>query len=236
VEPWTQRYRLRWRPTLNFFDERYAVLRRFDSEGLLRGFLAMEGQISARLGDPGHVVTFTPSRLEVDLLRPDADAGRLELATKTVLEALRPERLIRSSAGFQWLLPIDKGYDEAREEAGRRVFPPKGATRLTEWAFLLDGRHEDATYRMEVGVVEKGEIPDRLSRRAGRVAESEDVPTSIWPLESLPDVAFFGDAEWDVEEAPEPTSEAVLTMWTRVRETATTVVSNVFEQLGAPLP
>jgi hypothetical protein len=235
VDPWTQRYRLRWRPTLNFFEQRYAILRTFESEGLLRGFIAREGQVSARLGDSAHVVTLTPSRLEIDLLRPDADAGRLEFATKTVLEALKPERLIRPIAGFQWLLPVDKDYDEARAEAATRVFPMTGATTVTEWAFLIDGRHEDTTYRMEVGVVEKAEIAERLARRMGRVGAEEDIPPSMWPVETLPDVAFFGDAEWVLDDAPKAIPKAVLDMWSRVLGNATTVVSSVFDRLGAPL-
>ena len=233
MEPWTQRYRLRWRPTLAFYEKRYAVLRALEKDGLLRQFKSNEASVSARLTDASHVVTFGPNRLDISLLRPGTD-DLLEQITARVLEALRPERLSRPSVGLQWLAPADQDYESARTNAATRLFPPENTVEFDDFAVLLDGHHEIGSYRLEIGIVEAAELPVRLAREVGRVGASDpETPRSLWPIDSFPDVAYFGDAEWDLDQTPDPTSAGVIELWSRTRDATSNVVSSVFEELGA---
>lgn len=233
MEPWTQRYSLRWRPTLAFYEERYSILRGLETDGLLRQFKSSEASISARLTDANHVITFGPNRLDVSLLRPGAD-GLLEQITERVLTALRPERLSRPSVGFQWIAPAEQDYDTVRAIAAKRLFPPDSAEEFHDFAILLDGQQDLGSYQLEIGVVKASELPIRLAREVGRVGATDpETPRSLWPIDSFPDVAYFSDVEWALDQTPKPTSAAVLELWSTAREATSIVVSSVFAELGA---
>src|SRR5262249_51813970 len=135
---------------------------------------------------------------------------------------------------FQWLDPIDGNYDDARRAAAQRVFGELPEIQPSDFAVLLDARSDDAAmaFRCEVGVVAANEIPPRLSRQQGRMRQGRDeVPATIWPVSSLPEVALFCDTDWMAEgDAPESVQE-FLNVWGSVRVSAERVVSELFERL-----
>ena len=195
MDPWTERIALAWRSSIRFFKHRYDILERLEEEGLLWGFRVEEEEISVRLGDPSHLLTFTPTYATGGVLRPDGDPGRLRLAMELVLESIEPGQLVGSRFDFQWLIAAEGEYDEVRAAAAA-AFLAEAPGAVTDLAAWLDGELDDGKpYVLECGVVEADEVPPRLARTTGRfrAARSEDIPPSLWPVEDLPAVAFFCD-------------------------------------------
>lgn len=234
VEPWTQRVRIPWRPLVSFFERRWELLRAFEDQGLVRQFRVHAARIDIRLGDAHHLVIFGQDGLELSLLRPDADHGRMESASRAIWTALDPPQLTRPSMTFQWLMPVEADYDDARRDVAARLLgQPQGAGHA-DFAALVDGECEspESTYRLEVGVVQASESPMRLAREVGRVGvPAPEAPPSLWPPDTLPDVALFCDSDWDIHNVPDPSIEAVLEQWTTAKEAARQIVSGLFEQL-----
>ncbi len=240
MDLWTQRYGIQWAPVVSFYEHRYSILRSFEAGGLLRGFQSDEDSVAARLGDPGHTVTFGPTHLNASLLRPGADEDRIFDAARRIVDELRPVRMARATGGFQWLAPVDLDYDEARRSATRSLFgqndPDKvlAGTTLVDYALLIDGTHPNGTYQIEIGVVKAEEVPDRFARTAGRMGGPDmGISPSLWPLDSLPEVAYFGDLRWRANKSPATSSDAVVEGWTATRTLATAVASGLFKHLGA---
>ncbi len=238
MEPWTQRFRVQWPTTLAFYERRYEILRGLETQGKLRSFRNEENSVSARLGDAAHLVSFGADYLRAAILRPDGDSERVLEATATILEGLAPSRFSNVEGVLQFLSPIDRDYDTGRKESVSRILglgtevAKIGDTELFDYALLIDGRHSAGTYRIETGVVQATEeVPMRLARGAGRIGSRDpETPPSIWPVDSLPAVAQFADVEWFVEEAPEPTGDALTRAWTDARDAAGAVIEELFRQ------
>ena len=239
MDLWTQRYGVWWAPTLSFYENRYAILRSFEEQGLLRQFRAEGEDVGARLGDPFHAVVFGENRLTAMALSPEADDTRVLDAARTVLERLAPSRIARVSVGFQWLRSLDLDYDLARKATSARLFGRDAAelslagSQATDFALLMDGSHPSATYQFETGVVRSDEIPGRFSRGVGRMQADPETPPSIWEIDALPNVALFADMRWWAKDRPNASPDGVLSAWDAAREAATAVASELFQHLGA---
>jgi hypothetical protein len=227
VQAWTQRLRISWRPTLGFFDSRYEVLREIERRELLYGFRVTEQRIGVRLGDPVHFMAFGPGRIELSVFRPDAEPERLRTVLPLLVERLdvRPARLTLDA---QWLVPLELEYDDARNQALARHFPDLTTAEAHDFAFMLESRRGPGTrWTLDVGVVERGELPPRLSREHSRVGPKDpESPPSIWPLESLPEVALYVDGTFElVERIADPSVDNLLQQWESLMESAEEVVT-----------
>lgn len=201
MEPWTRRVRIRWRPSLEFFEHRYAILRDLESAELLRQFRVLDDQVSVRLGDARHLLTFGTDRIDLAALTPKPELGRLRTSAQIVWERLNPSLVGRATVSFQWLEPLNRSYDEARRAAGERVFPMPEAVIHEDLALSFDSLARDGSARlhMEAGIVEAAEIPPRLARMHRPSRRDPEIPPTIWPVEALPAVALFCDQEWDLD-------------------------------------
>lgn len=203
LEPWTQHFEVRWSSALTFFEHRYEILRSLEDANLLRAFRTSEERIDVRLGDPHHLLAFMATGMSLSTLRPSADLERLREAADMVLATLRPDRLGSLRALFQWIAPSSgKTYDEARSRAVARALGEPATGMFTDFAGIVDGKIDEppATYHLEVGVAEAGELPSRLSRAAGRLRGAPnrhtDAPQTLWPIDSFPGFALFCDSGW----------------------------------------
>ena len=234
MAPFTQRMNLAWRPALGFFERRYEVLRTLEDDGLLRSFQVRENRISVRLGDPLHVLVFGPESAEVMLLGPDGEFERLMSALETVLRTIRPAGSTRIVIGAQWLERLEIPYKDARHAAASRILGEDGDITDRDFALLTSGELSEprVAFDLEIGVVEAAEIPQRLARQAGRIGKvAPEVPPSLWPTESLPDVALFADSTWRPESPiNEPTLDEIRSTWDATVMAATLTISNVFER------
>jgi hypothetical protein len=228
LAPWTQRLSVAWRPSLGFFEKRYEILRAIEDEKLLHQFLHRDDRISVRLGDPNHIVTFAPDRLEMTVLRPDGDLGRVLNVGQLVLEALRPSRILSPAVQFQWLNPIAQDYEVAKAQLVERLFGQVPHLTYGDTAALLDVATDEPASRgqVEFGLVNASEMPGRLARSVGymtHLAEPE-APASLWVGETLPEVAFFCDSAWWPIQPPDPAIDAVGKLWEDMREMAGSIV------------
>jgi hypothetical protein len=220
---------------VSFFEHRFEVLRTLEDRGDLRGMNVEEERVSFRVGDAYHAVAFGVNRLDAAVLRPEADKGRIADTINLILEAVQPDRLVRPTFEYQWLVGLDASYDDAREATAAAVVKPPENAPAVDYAVVFDGAMTEpaGTYRLEAGIVEAAEAPIRLSRIAGTFrADAHEVPASIWPVDSVPAVGFFCDSRWQVQGLVEPGQEALFHLWEGVGELASGVVLAVMEKLG----
>lgn len=235
TDPWTQRVFLSWRTMMSYYENRLAVLRSFEDEGLLWQMQITQDRVSARLGDASHLLKFSPEQVELALLQPKGDVARLEEALGRVWGAVRPQRVARARLSFQWLVPLNMSYEAARTTAVTSLFGGPTAATFNDWSAILTGEEKEpgVQYLCEFGVVEAAEAPRRLGREIGFFqGQSADTPSTIWPVESLPEVAFFFDGVWQIAHLREPSHTGMLTTWRETRERVQGVVFMLMDAIG----
>ena len=181
---------------MTFFERRWAVLKHFEDADLLQQHRVVNDRIAIRLGDAYHLITFGSDYVAGALLRPDSDSGRLREGLRKVFEILEPHRLLLPEFDYQWLVKLDRPYDDVRRLSAFAGFGDSSDT-VIDWAVTLDGLISEpaATYRAEFGILEASDAAARLSRAAGMVYTPDpDVPPTLWPPQSFPPVAWFFDA------------------------------------------
>ncbi len=231
VDPWTQRFRVAWRPTLAFFEERYRIMRQLEEAQLLRGFEVDERRVRLRLGDVQHQLAFANDRLETSALRPDADLARLKTGVKCVWDALAPSGVRRPTMQLQWLEPLELSYDDARRHAADQLLSLPEEARHKDFAISLDGESADGAVRshVEFGVVEAAEIGPRLAG-GRRAPDRGDPPASIWPIETLPQVALFCDQTWIFDRGMESVND-MTGIWDDAKKRGEQLMRSIHERL-----
>jgi hypothetical protein len=227
--------RLTWRPAISYFEQRYAILRSLDDDGLLRSFRAGENQVSARLGDAAHLLILHPNGLEALVLVPEADEARVWAAVRLAFERIAPASPIRLEAQFQWLEPVDDlPYEQARHLAAERILGADAAIQGRDFALLTSGTIADVAleFTLEAGVVEAAEIPGRLARETGRVGNRRpEIPPSFWSVDKLPGVALFADSTWKREEPlDDSTMDGVSAAWEGMHDRAAREIDRIFDR------
>jgi len=232
---WTQRVRLTWPPSLTFFEHRYEVLRQFEQMGLLQQFRVREQRLSARLGDAYHFISISPDELEAGLLRPSGEFHRVENALRITFDLLKPQRVVRPLLSFQWLFPVGEDYDSARLRASTSMLgdlPP--LERKDPALFFAASTHAGDVVNIECGIVEAAETPQRLARQVGQFTSFADAeaPPSLWPVDSVPNVAFFCDSIWHMVILDDPTPDAVFKSWENMRASTENIVTSLADRLA----
>jgi hypothetical protein len=141
----------------------------------------------------------------------------------------------RMALGIQALEPVDADYDEVRNDALAAVFPNLPGGQQRDFASLLEElKGPVARWTIDVGVVERNEIPPRLARERSRIARRDtQSPPSLWPPESLPAVALYSDGEFAlVDRIAEPVLDNLVERWETLLTHAEEVISAVFAQLN----
>jgi hypothetical protein len=233
--PWTRRIRLTWPLNVRFLDHRGDVLEAIEERQLLQAVYLADDSVAVRLGDPYHPIIFGITSVSAALLRPDADNERILWALDTIFGELQPASLHAPQVSFQWLLPLDQSYDEARSAAARTGFGD-GTTSIEDWSVRIDGRltSPDLWYNAEFGIIEAAEAPERLSREVGSLTESSpDAPSSLWTTESVPSVAAFFDVTAHLREGPGVSAAEVFTLMESTQDALTTLM---LERMGKFIP
>ncbi|HEV3000179.1 MAG TPA: hypothetical protein VGW75_05505 [Solirubrobacteraceae bacterium] len=227
MRAWTQRLRISWRSTLGFFEGRYDVLREIERRELLYGFRVTEQRIAVRLGDPAHFIAFAPGRIELSVFQPDADRERLRMVLPLLVERL-DVGAARLTLDAQWLDPLELDYDDARNRALARHFPELITAEAHDFAFMLESRRGSGTrWILDIGVLKQSEMPARLSREESRLGPRDpESPPSIWPLQSLPEVALYVDGTFELlERVADASVDNVLKQWESLTESAEELVT-----------
>lgn len=234
-QPWTQRIAIRWRSELRFYEERVAILRALEGQGLLRAFRVGENEISARLGDDDHSMALSHAGLTLRLLAPEGDTDRLTTAARTVFEAIRPKRA-RPQIQFQHIIPVDLDYDDYRRHSAEALLAISPSIQPTDWALMLTGAAErsNADVTIEFGILAEAEIPLRLARFVGRAGPPDgDITPDRWANSDLPSVAFFGDSHWSREEELDSDSltESLSAFWEDVLADSDRLITELHSDL-----
>jgi len=136
------------------------------------------------------------------VLSPDGELPRVQSAIELALSLIVPQALVQARFRFQWLAPLtDLDYARARVVAAEGFFD-KAIPKLTDFAMIGDLRSDKpaGNVRVEAGVLQRAEIPMRLAGQGSGIAPPDpETPPTLWPVDSLPEVAFYTQSVWFVE-------------------------------------
>lgn len=191
-----------WPPSVRFFDRRSQLLNALKDQGLVSAFRWSENVIGARLGRAELLEVSSQGALVVTM-GPDARLETAQKALMLAIESVGPEHIWLNTVLFQYILPLDTSYDEARKMTGNRVvgnLMPQAVP--LDWSLLVDGRSARSAkslFQVEFGVIDEREAPDRLARRVGRVhsAGLAPFPEDFFDYDyDYPGSALFFDWRW----------------------------------------
>jgi hypothetical protein len=202
------------------------LLRLLEDDGRLKSFKIDETEVTARLSDYSQM-TIAVDRLELRIFSPLQSMDAALAAAKSAVEIIGPTTVRMVSADLAHVVEIPGDYSELRQSSGGRLYPWWPA-RITDWALLVDGvsKNGQTQYKCEFGLVADTEIPDRLTRAAGRMQGPSTNATSLHlDRTRLPKVALFSDSSWQrVQRAPIPG-----TVWEYFAEFADSTVAEANE-------
>jgi hypothetical protein len=257
VTPWTQLVELSWRPELRFFEQRTTLLRELEKASLLTAFQWHEQQIAARIG-PYESVTIRVSGITLRLTSPRVGPSRLQQALTMALEQLEPESVTLNRIAVQCLVPIQGDPIEAQRASAVRQVSMQGLTPGVDpldWAMILDAKCDDldVAFQVEYGVLRPDEMPARLNRFVGRMAEAAAPasPADMMELiggrhapdvdvdsEGFPSAAAFYDVLFPLRERleGEDVSHQASDRWGRLVGLAEDFAINMTTRLGFAVP
>lgn len=235
-DPRTCRVILSWRPTLEYYDQRYRVLKSFEEEKLLVGFQASETQVVGRLHG-GEQLTIGPSALIIDgHVKEATNFGRLlDDAARRCLERLKPS-VTGIKITTRHIVGLDHlgDYDAARITASRIFLGPFSiATNAIDFAALVDGRDDSRKidYHTEFGIVSRMEGFARLARDL-ELPQTRSAPRGRSTVEAnvdgltpsaLPPVSLFLESSVTARSLPSPGTSAASAWVSSCYRTAITV-------------
>lgn len=212
---------LRWRPSLEFYEQGVALLRHLEDAGDLRGFRVTQHDVEARLRD-GSELQVSVVGLSYRLIQVPVDPVSATALLQRVIRAMQPTET-EVTFYLQHLIPLD--WDVDYEEACARAtsaWMPRLATSagIVDSAPLVDGfssRHR-LRYQAEFGVVDAEQAPARLERSLGNRIGGPALTGSADGV-AYPALGLFLDSSWFPQGAPQGDED--LTVWvTSVLEVA----------------
>ncbi len=236
LAPWTQAVSIEWRPELRFYEERFALLRALENDGVLRAFRVGQDRVDARVGAAQHQVSIRQDGVSVSLSGAAADLDATWVLVRRAVVAIAPHRFGRVRVALQHLAGLDVSFERAVELGHEKVLalPVVPGLQHGDWALLMDGRGSDdeSIMQAEFGIVRSEEVPARLARTAGRMDASpmlvSQPPTDV----SVPAVSLFSDSLWLRDMATEPDAlDATLEFWESARSRAGTLIDSLLGQL-----
>ena len=135
---------------------------------------------------------------------------------------------------FQWLVPLDRSYEEARATVIKTLYGGPYDIGINDWSTVLTGESDKpkSVFGCEFGIVEASEAPRRLGRQTGYFkGNGYETPLTVWATETLPPVAFFLDYSVVREGAVENSPEGVIRLWTETRAEVSAVVSELMNRV-----
>jgi hypothetical protein len=200
VRPFTQRVEIAWGRTLRFYEHRIQLLRSLEDARLLKGFRVGVQDVGGRIKSANQELEASPVRLELVALSPDADTDALLTAAGLAIEVVQPPGVHSIRVLLQYLESLPADYDKARASSGKALLSHAAPSiPVKDWAVIVDEEPRDElSCQYEFGIVERAEIPGRLSRQVGRMRGRDQAPPpeERWSTDELPAVAFFLDGIW----------------------------------------
>jgi hypothetical protein len=197
--PITQSIRLRWRPLLQFYERRIAILRSLEDRGLLVAFGVGDRSIDAELPD-WRRLSVTESGLTLEMLAATDDPDAIWGIIGLVVEGIAPTVYARVRISYQHLVDLPMTFEEAVESSYRSLYGPLGTKEVAvdDWAFLatisVQGPPQ-STGTVEFGIVRDHEIPNRLNRVFGRQPGMERLGRRQWTADEFKPVCLFADSD-----------------------------------------
>jgi hypothetical protein len=185
---------LHWEPTLQYHQHRLDPIEALEGDGSLRSFRVEPKEVGARTERAQLMLSASGLVLQSSVsLLTDENCGLVRLA----LEAVKPRHFRKATVLYQFVIPLDASYDDARRAALGRLtndtFSPFGAY---DFAMLVEGKGSSMNWHVEFGIVSGEEIVPRLRRLHGHFREEHGFYAPTVP-EPQPAVAFYADSHWE---------------------------------------
>jgi hypothetical protein len=236
TSPWSQSFELRWRPCLDFYEHRVALLQSLKDRKLLRQFRVGDNQVSARLGGSRTLEISVEGMSLLDALGPIQDEEGLRLLMD-VVNTLHPS-VTRATSWCSHLLSIDweLDYEAACRRASSAVFGQLAEdASFTDFAILVDGLRDDLQFQAEFGVVSADEAPMRIARIIGnRIGGPEGHFVDAMFGRPYPSLGLFMDSQWTTLEGVPSWEDLpywVVELGRRSENSATEVLTHVYRRV-----
>jgi hypothetical protein len=237
VPPWTQALSIRWGPALRFYEQRIAILRDFEDQGVLKAFVVSEDRIAARLLDPGHRFSIGREGLRLSLAGMNADFESVWPFVSAAVDHLVPLRTRGMTVDMQHLIELEKPFRDAvmAAQASLCAVPPIGELSYEDFALLLDLQGPMATRgQVELGIIRADEAPTRLSRSIGRLEGGSPGETKVnWAGTEFPAVALFVDSTWSRRLRQDDSLDTILGSFNSAKTHAAEFASVLHEKIVA---
>ncbi len=228
--PWTQRIEVNWRPELRFYETRIGILRQLENQGILQAFRVRDHAIDGRLFGGDHVLTIKQNGISLQLLRPQAEAAAGWDAVALAVEQINPTQATSITLSLQYVVGLEGDFPTlvARGQEQLLSVPLAGDVAGQDWALLLDLKLEGETEsngQVEFGITANAELPSRLARLVGKMAERTDIDPEHWKPAEFPSVSLFVDSKWasSVDNVDDPLNNA-WAYWDSVRQQTNSLV------------
>jgi hypothetical protein len=234
VEPWTDRLRLVWQPSLTFYERRLDILRHLESLSTMHAFRVEHDEVGAILDDAHHELRVHSQGMTASVFGPEDDGALLREAVVAVLEMLNP-RLTAMDVFVQHVLPL-RGFDYRTATRRFAEISLGGLGRelgAIDAAVLFDAHGTTGPYQAEIGIISDAEIEPRLVESIGRVTTMGPVPHRSLP-KRLPKVSLYGESTWWLPAITQTVASEghwVLETWNRLTTEAGVVMSQVAEKI-----
>jgi hypothetical protein len=236
----TNGLRIGWSPSLAYHERRLEVLRALEDAGVLHEFFVGDDDTGARVGVEHHELRVGVRGIVAVLFPPEEAARPVIEAVRHALELVEPKELRSISVFTQHLLAVEQPYEEAR-----RVFTSAmlgGVARLTaavDSAVLLDGQWAQGPMQLEVGIVSRSELEQRLLGGVGRAHPPRNVMGNRKLPDGLPAVSLYTEANRVLADADSLTAgdrpAKVLMTWTAAAEESDELARGLATELASVL-
>lgn len=229
--PWTQSLNLSWGPELQFYEQRVALLRRLQDDGVLRAFRMHESHIDARLFNARHELSVRHDGLTLDVATQDDVAEALEVV-QLAFDVIRPSSQISIGTGSQFVVEVDGTFEEALARAHKAFFTDLNFSGLRhpDFALLVDIHMPGpptADGAAEFGIVRDHEIRERVGIASRRRAGSRSTNFDFSDV-AVPAVAIFVDAGLTFERLePDEAQDGLLMFLQQTDDMLGTFVSRI---------
>jgi len=229
TELWSETLSVRWKPTVRFLRARVEILEELEDSDRIAAFRFDDSDINVLLKGRLVELQVDASGCQLSIHTPNADRDEAQSVLELVLEKLSPSGFRRYSFSSQALMALDEDYADAIKRVGSAVLPFSGAMGLTDFAILVDGDDPidgQLAYKIEFGVLNSEEIPNRLTRQVGRVGTRAAVPYRHEDQE-YPPVALFAESWWHTKKYP----DGLVSFWEYSRSRSSSLLGTLQREL-----
>lgn len=230
LDAWSQSIAVRWKPTLEYFKNRFELLEEIKNSYGSGSFRVDGEEVGLRFNDDLHELALRPNGVEFHVWTPNFDTSLAKDVLSLVIDRLKVEGTATLICEIQHLAALDADYAEARKSTVSRMLPFVDESLMpTDWSLLADGESPDKAVRFqtEFGIVDEREIRARISRRVGRVRSAERTLPSAWNELDLPAVAFFASTTASLQKRTSADASDIWESWQRILHNVETFLADI---------